>query len=223
MFFMAPPSPKNRNGLPSLLFVLGLSLLVPLTTAFGDELLANGNFSQGQDGWGGDITDDTSITDPSISVGAPTSGDHITVNLQSSHAVRIYQKFSTASDRGNFSMTCTLYPGSKFTGAAKVSDIAEEIQESPVQNAVSGNYIIQSNNRNYRVYTTEFSSPVLILENEDRNTVSVYPLHVGVQAGAQTASAQVRIESRADEKLYIAFPPGEGSVAITHVSLTVPN
>jgi len=203
-----------------LLWVLGLFVLLAPVRA--DDLLVNGDFSQGSSGWGGD----NGSGDTSDNPYATSTSSGLVVNLNSDLATRLYQTFTARGSKLSFSLTCTPSTACKFTGAGKVSRIASDIDpETEFKSRSEGgsNTIRTSPNGNYPVYMSTFSGVTVIITDRDNDTVYVFPLRINpASAQSQTATVSIGLPANKDYKLYIAFPPGEGSINLTKVSLAKP-
>ena len=213
----------------------GCLLATPLAA---DEILLNSDFSKDTENWSGDFSNDPEEDNPLD----PHSTGQITVNLRDRRAVRIFQAFNADTDKLVCNVSFTLSSGGAYTGSAMVADVASDVnvdQFSSHSYDSNTGIVTFYRNGNYATYQTPFQTPVIILADPDDSHVFLYPLAksaagafspAGQGDGAArftlpndpagtTYSVHATVKPHRSYRLYLAFPPGTGSVTITKISL----
>jgi len=139
--------------------LLGFSVLLPGLATAQENLLTNGNFHNGTQGWDGDF-DNPSVDGNLMAASSDSSGQAIT--LRDTNAVRVFQPFvrpfqvevPTCQLLVKFAYSSDSTPGD----AGKVADVLRGFGESF--------------EHNHRAFTT----PVAVLASENSPDIDVYPL-----------------------------------------------
>jgi hypothetical protein len=213
------------------------ALCLVSTPLAADEILLNSDFSKETDSWSGDFSNDPDTDNPL----QPRPTGQISMDLRDHHAVRIFQAFN--ADVGNLvcNVTFTLSSGGSYTGNAKVSDVASDVSVNQVASTTydsTTNTVWVHMNGNYATYDSSFRTPVLIMADPDDSKVLLFPLGASARQGslsaqengtAQTTPASdsagtsytvhMSVKSHRSYRLYLAFPPGTGTVTVTKISL----
>jgi hypothetical protein len=219
-----------------IILVAACLLATPLLAA--DEILLNSDFAKDTENWSGDFSNDPAEDNPLV----PHSTGQISLDLRERRVVRIFQAFNADTGKLVCNVNFTLTNGGAYTGEAMVSDVASDVK---VDQYSSSNYDANTgvltlySNSNYTTYQTGFRTPVIILADPDDSRVLLYPL--GNRAGGNWTSGNqgngsapttppndpagtsytvhATIRPHRSYRLYLAFPPGSGSVTITKISL----
>ena len=197
---------------------LGVLFLASLLRIHAD-IIANGDFSQGSNGWGGDASETGLGTTPFND----THASGITVHLRSDLATRLFQSVETHDSDLTLTLTCTPSADCKFTGTGTVAKIATdlepEVQTISTQNPVTHVWQTRAN-LNYKDYISTFNNADLIIVDRDANEVHPYSLRIDPSSPReQTVRLNFGLQTNKDYKLYLAFPPGEGSITLHRASV----
>jgi hypothetical protein len=200
---------------------LGLLILASFSPIKGDDLIANSDFSDGSSGWGGDDVRGgvTSSTNPFPNT-AKAAG--LTVPLRADLATRVFQPFRARDPEVTFTFVCTPSANCRFTGIGKVAEVASELEaETPDYTFLDAYGNKQTRpNLNYRDYMSTFSNVTLLIVDRDKGEVHPYPVPINPSsAQAQTITFPMGFEPHHEYELYIAFPPGDGSISLNKVSM----
>jgi hypothetical protein len=167
------------------------------------DILANGDFSDGTAHWKGDATPG----DPA-SAGLMMSPG-VVIELNDSKWTKISQEFDTQENELSFSIT---YQTS--------SDCAFSTAKSKMSRDISQIIGLQLKKGNPMVLPQD--SWMVILVDYAKNLVTYFAVKPVLGApGLQTVTGTIpRLEAHEDKTLYLAFPPGQGSVTLTNISLS---
>jgi len=199
---------------------LGLFLLASCVQIKADDLLVNSDFSNGGDGWSGDSGGAGAASNPFDNASTASTG--LVVPLKSDLATRIYQHFPTGEGPATFTLVCTPSADCKFTGTGKVAkvagDLTSEVESISYQDANGQWRTIR--NPNYQEYMSTFDNVTMLIVDHDKNEVHPDPLRINPSsAQPQTITFPMTFAPHQDLELYIAFPPGTGSITLNRVSL----
>jgi len=200
------------------IILVGASFLATPLTA--DEILLNSDFSKDTENWSGDFSNDPSEDNPLD----PHSSGQITLNLRDRRPVRIFQAFNADTDKLVCNVSFTLSDGGAYTGIAKVADVASDVNVDEYSGSSYNSYtgvVTSYSNPNYGPYQTPFQGPVIILADPDDSSVLLCRLTKsgGNGSSGTTYSVHATVRPHRSYRLYLAFPPGNGSVTITKISL----
>jgi hypothetical protein len=233
--FASMKSPiQFRKGIRVALTALCL-ISTPLAA---DEILLNSDFSKETDNWTGDFSNDPDLDNPL----QPRPSGQISIDLSDRHAVRIFQAFNAADNNLVCNVSFTLSKGGAYTGNAKVSDVASDVSVNPIAGAnynANAGVIILHRNKDYAAYNSSFGTPVLIMGDPDDSKVLLYPLGTQSQAGPMSKrqrremaratpandaagtsyTVHMSVTPHRSYRLYLAFPPGTGTITVTKISL----
>ena len=186
-------------------FSVALLFLVFAVAARAD-ILVNSTFADGSAHWKGDGKE---IDTDDISAGNQPG---MTVTLQKEKWTKIYQTFSTHERKVSYKITFTLSPDYLTDkGAGGSGDVSGL---SPVLDDIEGMYPLElpANGGCWTLIVEDFgigSSAYLYPRPDTSKTVS------------QTLTGHLQGLNSDNEKIIIlAFPPGEGTITFTNVSLT---
>jgi len=186
--------------------VLVLAFTLPLRA----DILANGNFADGRAHWKGDAKEIDANAN-NLTTGNPSG---VTVTLKKDKWTKIYQTFNTHAKKVQYSITFTLSPdyqvqqttyngssGNMSGGTAGLDDI----EGMP--------YLYGYSYRGAWLFVVrEFGTP---------GSTYLHPLPDPKKSGSQTLTGNIQgLTDTAEKILVLAFPPGEGSVTLTSISLT---
>ena len=183
----------------ALLFLIGSATAV----LAADNLLKNGDFSEGINYWEGDCHSIDSTTFDSSDANPPTSG--VIVKLRGSEWTRVTQNLE--AKRGNYLLTLT-YVGSPDLRFSARSDDYMNMQDKlsmPFKpfNIKEGQWI------------------ALIFDPAAKHGVSWSLTPPASGTGAIKVSIPVKIKTQAEDQTFIvSFPPGDGYINLLDVSLT---
>jgi hypothetical protein len=200
-----------------------------------DEILLNSDFAKETDSWSGDFSNDSDPDNPL----QPRPTGSVTLDLREHRAVRIFQGFNADTEKLVCNVSFTLSAGGSYMAGAKVSDVASDVSVNQVaSNTYNPNtgVVTLYMNGNYATYQSPFQTPVIILADPDDSKVQLFPLGVdhsslplptdgkaqptapNDQAGT-SYTVHMTVRSHRSYRIYLAFPPGSGSVTITKISL----
>jgi hypothetical protein len=208
------------------------------TPLAADEILLNSDFSKDTENWSGDFSNDPSEDNPLD----PHSTGQITLNLRDRRPVRIFQAFNADTENFVCNVNFTLSAGGAYTAYAKVSDVASDVSVNEISSNSydpSTGVVTLYKNKNYATYMTSFRSPVIIMADPDDARVLLFPLgnpsansYSSNDPSSGTApftppndpagtsfTVHATVRSHRSYRLYLAFPPGTGSVTVTRISL----
>jgi hypothetical protein len=183
---------SNHSLLKKLLLAF---ILTATSLTLRADILVNGDFSNGRASWAGDA--------------APESSSSLIINLDEKHWTKVSQTFNTHENELNFSVTFQLSPGGEFSKG-----------KSKINGEVS--HIIGRKLKKGHPLTLPKNSWVLILADYAKELVTTVaiPSKSGV-TDAQTVTGTIpRLEAHEEKTLFLAFPPGHGTVTLSNISLT---
>jgi hypothetical protein len=186
--------------------LLGL-LVFAGTISLRADILVNGNFADGHAHWKGDAKDPDTTT-PDLS--NPNSQGGVTITLKKEKWTKIYQSFTTREKKLHYSITFTLSSDYQIdhnqpenTGFARPAGL-DDIEGVP--------YCYASNSGSWACIVAEGLG------------TSSFPIRPDTtKTASQTLSGFIHGAEGSDSEemvLIFAFPPGEGSITITDISLT---
>jgi hypothetical protein len=194
--------------------VVACCFLGGFASARAQNLLSNGDFTNEGAGWSGDITT------PGDGFSRPPTAP-VLVKLSADHATRVYERFrSSESDLNNltFSLTCTPSSDCQFTGVGQVGKTASDMK--PVVTFTPGP--LGGRNPGSDEYHATFDNVTMMLLDPQSNMMehTVLALNPAIaQPQTVTCRAFIMAAQHNESILYIAFPPGQGSVTLNKVSL----
>jgi len=188
-------------------FVLGFCLLLPRLATAQDNILTNGEFRNGTQDWQGDFADTSGDDSNLLATQSDSSGQVIT--LHDMHAVRVFQPFTSGESEYLHLLVKFAYStDSTPTGDGKISDVVRGFGESP--------YAQESSYDSWG-----FSTPVAVVANSAHQQIRTYPLGMDKDGKSYGYDMEIDVEPHSQYRLYIAFPPGRGSVTLTSVFLSL--
>lgn len=177
-----------------LLFALAAAIL-PVRA----DILANGDFQNGSAHWDGDRKTDTDS--PSL-----------TITLKHDTWTKVYQKFHSADSAlkvhvaYQFSADCTFLPQNGDAGFFVTDGVIRDITGERLANVMSDPLPI--------------GGFISVVFDPTKPLVFTSLLHGNLSSDPQEAGGFFYDLNPHEEKIfYIAFPPGKGTVTLTHVSL----
>ena len=192
--------------------------------ADGTDLISNGDFSHGHNGWTGDILDDSS--DENVQLGGSSSApNHITIHLSHGRPSTICQRIDPHDSNLIFSITCTFSPDTKFIVSNLVdvsSDIADvKAGRGQISQAGLPSHIQPVIDTSVPMNGITFYMPEVVLVDSSHHEADAHALDLDpATPGILTAQCKRRTDPGKEYKLFIAFPRGDGYVTVTNVSLT---
>jgi len=184
--------------------LLLLLLAVWVTPANANDILANGNFSDGSAHWQGDRATDSDSPDLVIPLKHDTWTKIYQVFHSSDSALKVHVTYTLSAD-------CTFLPQNGTAGFALTDGVLKDITGLHVPNV--GTTLIPVGG--FLSVIVDLSKPL------------VFSSILGgkVSTDSQTASGFFYDLNPHEEKtFYLAFPPGTGTVTLTNVSLvSAPN
>jgi len=188
--------------------LLGFCVLLPGLATAQDNLLTNGDFRNGTQSWEGDFAD--SSGDDSNPLAAPSdSSSGQVIALHDMRAVRVFQPFDAGLSSYLHLLVKFAYSSdSASNGDGKIIDVVRGFGESP--NAYASRY----------EDARSFSTPVAVVANSAHQQISSYILSTDKDGKSQDYDVQIYVQPHWQYRLYIAFPPGRGSVTLTSVLLS---
>jgi hypothetical protein len=181
-------------------------LVFACTISLRADILVNGNFADGHAHWKGDAKDpDTTTSDLSN----PNSQNGVTITLKKDKWTKIYQSFNTREKKLHYSITFSLssdyqvdHNQPENSGLARPPGL-DDIEGVPF------------------CYASDTGTwACMIAEGLDTSSFSLRP--DTTKTDSQTLSGILHGASGDDSEqmvLIFAFPPGEGSITITNISL----
>jgi hypothetical protein len=166
------------------------------------DILANGDFSDGTAHWKGDATPgDLASAGFMMSPG-------VVIELNDSKWTKISQDFDTQENELQFSITYQTSPDCAFSEIK--SKVNRDISQIIGLRLKKGNPIVLPE-----------EAWMVILVDYAKNLVTSFAIKPVLGAsGRQTVTGTIpRLEAHENKTLYLAFPPGQGSVTLTNVSL----
>jgi hypothetical protein len=192
-----------------------LLALLAIVSPIRAGVLANSDFSEGRAHWGGDAEemappDPTSVTGTDTAA-APATG--VTINLKKDRWTLIYQSFTVRDPQLYYTITFKLSQDYKLTSQGKDDQEAADLSNVPgvmkLYNLPIGHW-------------TMFYTGTDPTDETSINTKSLDPNTTTVQSQTLTGKL-INLNNGADANLILAFPPGEGSITLTTVSLSPDN
>ncbi len=188
------------------LLLLGVLVLVSSISLRAD-ILANSAFTDGRAHWKGDAKD---INTDNLGAGSQVG---ITVTLKKDKWTKIYQTFTTREKRVQYSISFTLS-----------SDYHVEHDSAEGSSSIMGPSAgLDDIEGMYPLYLSTYSTSwVLIVQQFGSGGSSfIYLRPDPKNVDSQTLTGKIRGLTDDDEKIIVlAFPPGEGSITLTNVSLS---
>jgi len=190
--------------------IASVLLLFACIISLHADILVNGNFADGRAHWKGDARDpDTTTGDLTLANQVNRGG--VTITLKKDKWTKIYQNFATREKKLHYAITFTLSSDyrpdrsqTQDSGFAPTPGL-DDIEGLPIYYAMNG------------------GEWMCILEQAGMGSSS-FPISPDVKkADSQTLSGNLRGatgDETVDMLIVFAFPPGEGSITITNVSLT---
>jgi len=205
-----------------LLFVLCL-LAAGLARADDNNLLVNGDLSDGKSHWKGDGKDASSgdMTDINAPLDNPSSAKGMIIAIKKMGWTSVSQEFTTHENTLNFSMTYTTssdFVPSNFDGYS-INALGMLVQ-LPLQQTPMGPGM-----NNFAPQQRHPKSVIVVIADPDHNEVvySFIPMPP-VSDQPQTISTTINKVMENEEKtLYVAFWGGAGTLTFTNISLTASN
>jgi hypothetical protein len=186
---------------------LGL-LLAGSSFALADDndLLQNGDFSDGISHWYGDCHTIADMTSQESDYQAPAAGTGAVVKLRAGEWTKMTQDFDTKPGTLHLAITYTLSPGLTFSQRAE-------------------DYTNTTGNIGYTAwlaYPTSVGAWVVMLCDIAAGHANVFevPLPSNAPSGAQTFNAGFRAKSDEQKSICFGFPPGKGFITVEKVSIT---
>jgi hypothetical protein len=194
-------------GMKALAFaLLAFASIFPLRA----DILANSNFADGRAHWKGDAEDIDSSGDLSNS---STQGG-VTITLKKDRWTKIYQTFTTRAKKLHYSITFTL--GSDYDPIVTPEEPyvpGAQILPTPGLDDIPG----------VPVYYAQHDGSWMAIIAQSGRSSSSFPLRPDVKkSDPQTFSGPLRGsgDDEVEMNLVFAFPPGDGTITITNISLT---
>ncbi len=193
------------------LMLLICSSLIPLRA---NDILANGDFTQGTAHWKGDGKNlsDTDLADPSARNNTAPSSNGILIPLQTKWT-RISQIFNTKEKALDCSVTYKFSPGIAFsntypgstenTGIALLETITGIKLMGLMPPIPKGGLLVIISDPTNNLLSSEIIQPNLSSLDEQTSKVTI-----------------PHLTAHEEKTLYLAFPPGEGTVTVLKVELT---
>jgi hypothetical protein len=189
-----------------------------------DKILANGDFAEGKAHWKGDGKDagGTDMTDISASMNSQGSVKGMVVELKPGWT-SVSQVFNTHETTLNFSMTYTTSPdfmiqpsGGAFGGMKAVLErlvgFPLDMGGTPGGPPQHGSFQAQS------------GSALIVIADPSQNLVISSYAKLTSGNGAQTTGTTIdHLMAHEEKTLYVAFPPGKGTITFTTISLAKPD
>jgi hypothetical protein len=197
---------------------LVLSLLALLMSLRADDIVANGDFSQGAANWDGDVSSDDSAT-PNLSSSATSATPAgLTIQLKQDRWTHISQVVQTNAD----SLKCTV-----------VWRMSSDC--SLVTDAAQGNGSVMSKDTfgNLTNYDYGYHMPVkagdwilMAVKREPGMPKNPWcPIEIPSSKGDPTKQQDATVVFKSlgtygEKKIVLAFPPGQGSITLLKVAIT---
>jgi hypothetical protein len=199
----------NSSAVPTVFafLILGFCFLLPGLATAQDNILNNGDFRNGTQGWEGDFAD--SSGDDSNPLSAPSDSSGQVITLHEMTAVRVFQPFTSLASSYLHLLVKFAYNADSAPNAdGKIVDVVRGYGESP--------YADDSRYEDART----FSTPVAVVANSSRHSINMYSLSMDKDGKSEDYDLQVYVQPHTQYRLYIGFPPGRGSVTLTSVFLS---
>jgi len=177
--------------------LLFASLLLACALPLRADILANGSFADGTAHWSGDAHASTDWNNQGI-----------TINLDSSKWTKVSQIFNTRENAFDFSITYKTSPDCSFgTSGAKLSigDLAD----------MTGLRFKKAINLKAGTWLLLITDPAALYAQWDM----IKPT-VGLPNGQTVKGTFPKLAAHEEKTMYIAFPPGQGSITLLNVALT---
>jgi hypothetical protein len=171
------------------------------------DILVNGNFADGRAHWKGDAEN----VDTSNDLASPSNQGSVTITLKKDKWTKIYQTFSTHEKRVDYSITFTL-SSDYHVDADETSGGA--MGPSPGLDDIDGMYPLY-------LFANANTWTLIVREIGARGSSYIYLQPDVKKTDAQTLTGKIQgMTETADKILLLAFPPGEGTITLTNISLT---
>jgi hypothetical protein len=191
----------TMRPLAAIFLVIGFSL--PLRA----DILANGNFTDGRAHWKGDAKE---INTDDISSGNQPG---VTVTLNKDKWTKIYQTFTTHENKVQYSITFTLSDDYQVDQERRDMDSGSVSGPSPGLDDIEGMYPLY-------LFSHRGGWTLIVQDFGAGGSSYIHPRPDPKKTDSQTLTGHIRGLSSNDEKiLVLAFPPGEGTITLTNVSL----
>jgi hypothetical protein len=191
--------------------VLILLIGCPFSSSRANDILANGDFSQGVAHWKGDaksLSTDPDLMDPAARNDTTPSLAGILIPMQSRWA-KISQVFNTKETALDFTITYKTSSDVAFSDASAfpVTKTLQSLIGIPFQNSSE---------------TIAPKSWLVILMDPASRTATYIPFQPTLGSrDPQTATGSIpKLVAHEEKTFYIAFPPGQGTVTLLKVMLT---
>ncbi len=183
---------------------LALLLLAAFNHVQADNLLQNGDFSDGIAHWYGSCRTPADMTSDDSSYQNPGSANALVVKLRNGDWTKVTQDFETKPGVITLSVTYVLSPDLKFS--QRPDDYAN----------TTGAIGFTA----WRSFSTEVGQWVVMMCDLAAGHANVFTIN-GKQTGApQTFTASFNGKSGEKKNLCLAFPPGQGFVTLQNIALT---
>jgi hypothetical protein len=209
---------KTRVWPRALLAVSALSLLI--TGARADDILANGNFSEGKAHWKGDgkTADSTDMTDVTASLDHSGDASGMYVPLSQKKWTSISQVFNTRETALTFSMTYKT--SADFSLHAAPNDLFSSVSVDALVQQLVGFPL-----ENIGTTPTIPETALVIISDPTQNLVIYSYVKLPDKAGdSETASTLITgLMAHEEKTLIVAFPEGYGKITLSNISLSKPS
>lgn len=201
-------SPGWKRSIPMKIFAFALFLLAPFIALRADDnLVLNGDFTEGAVHWKGDVKLPQTDSDALTTSETPTPATPgLVIQLKPKNWVKITQQFEPKTPNLALSVTYSFSPDLAFSDDSKnYTNVAHFLGYDFWQpfNIPKGNWTL---------IVTDIAKGTLYYD--------AIPFAAGTK-GPQTFSDKLSgLIPHEDETICLAFPPGKGSVTLLHVSVT---
>jgi hypothetical protein len=220
---------KSARVLALLLLAAGVAFWA--CEAQADDILANSDFSQGKAHWKGDGQDasGTSIDDVSASMSSQGSVAGMSVTLKPQDWTLVWQTFHTREAALTFSMNyktsadfvLTTGPGGAVASTSSVDSLLAYILQVPLRtSAMSGGL---GDPTHPSPHISPASAVVFIADPSQNAVVWSFVKLTGAPSGTITTALLDKLMPHEEKTLYIALPPGTGTVTFANISLAKPD
>ena len=192
----------------SLAFVL---LIIGCAFPLRADILANGDFHDGPAHWKGDAKE---IEAGDLSAGAKPG---ITVTLKKDKWTKIYQTFATHEKEVDYNITFTLSSDYQVDQSAYDASSGSSSGPAPGLDDIEGVYPMYG-------YAYNGVWTLIVEEFGGRGWNYIHPKPDSTNTQSQTLSGKIRrLTDHVDKILILAFPPGQGTITLTNISLISSN
>jgi hypothetical protein len=191
---------------------LALLLLVPLLTARGDNnVLQNGDFTEGVNQWEGDCHSvGAADADAAPSFNAPTppsSAPGIVVRLDKDHWTKVTQDFNAGVGQYEATLTYSLSPD--FSLSRNVADFTDVPAASGLTRL--------------KRFSTHPNTWILVVCDIGAEHFEYWKMRPKPNEIGNTVNFHGRVQLNSDDSapkgFFLAFPPGTGTITLLHASL----